>query len=126
MATNNAKNKSKNSPKTDEAAPDYTTLNFEEAYSRLNQTAARLEQGGLPLEESLALYEEGVVLAHLCEELLAKAELRITQLTTTPNPASPKTKTYTFTTPDDTDEDNSEDDDWNDQDLQEAINDLQV
>jgi len=53
---------------------------FEPLYRRLEETVARLEQGGLTLEESLALYEEGMKLAHRCQELLRQAELRITRL----------------------------------------------
>ncbi len=40
----------------------------------------RLEEGGLTLDESLALYEEGMKLAQRCQELLQQAELRITKL----------------------------------------------
>ena len=56
-------------------------LNFEEAYERLNETAGKLERGNLSLEDSLALYEEGVLLSQRCEELLNKAELRVSQIT---------------------------------------------
>ena len=55
-------------------------LSFEEAYERLNETAARLERGNLSLEISLALYEEGVLLSQHCETLLNKAELRVSQV----------------------------------------------
>jgi exodeoxyribonuclease VII small subunit len=55
-------------------------LSFEEAYERLNETAARLERGNLSLELSLALYEEGVRLSQHCETLLNKAELRVSQV----------------------------------------------
>jgi exodeoxyribonuclease VII small subunit len=55
-------------------------LSFEEAYERLNETAARLERGNLSLELSLALYEEGVLLSQHCENLLNKAELRVSQV----------------------------------------------
>ncbi len=53
---------------------------FEPLYGRLEQTVARLEEGGLTLEESLALYEEGMKLARRCQELLQKAELKVTRL----------------------------------------------
>jgi exodeoxyribonuclease VII small subunit len=61
-------------------------LSFEEAYTRLSETAARLEKGNLTLDESLAMYEEGVALARHCKELLEKAELRVEQ--TDPSPSS--------------------------------------
>ncbi len=56
-------------------------LSFEEAFNRLQETSARLEQGSLTLDQSLALYEEGVALARYCRDLLDKAELRLTQIT---------------------------------------------
>lgn len=55
-------------------------LTFEAAFQKLEETARRLEAGGLTLEESLALYEEGTRLAHLCGQRLEEAKLRITQL----------------------------------------------
>ena len=57
------------------------TLSFEEAYERLTDTTGKLERGNLSLENSLSLYEEGVLLSRHCEELLNTAELRITQIT---------------------------------------------
>jgi exodeoxyribonuclease VII small subunit len=53
---------------------------FEAIYSRLESTVATLEKGGLTLEESLNLYEEGMQLARQCQEMLQDAELRITRL----------------------------------------------
>jgi exodeoxyribonuclease VII small subunit len=53
---------------------------FETLHRRLEETVARLEEGGLTLAESLDLYEEGMKLARRCQELLQEAELRVTQL----------------------------------------------
>ncbi|MEE8385496.1 MAG: exodeoxyribonuclease VII small subunit [Dehalococcoidia bacterium] len=53
---------------------------FEPLHRRLEETVQRLEKGGLTLEESLELYEEGVKLARRCQELLQDAELRVSQL----------------------------------------------
>jgi exodeoxyribonuclease VII small subunit len=53
---------------------------FEELYRRLEETVDKLEKGGLPLEESIALYEEGMELAKRCQAVLDGAELRITKL----------------------------------------------
>jgi exodeoxyribonuclease VII small subunit len=58
-------------------------LDFEEAFKRLSDTTGQLERGNLSLEESLALYEEGVVLAQHCSSLLDRAELRVTQVAPT-------------------------------------------
>ena len=53
---------------------------FEEIYSRLEITVAKMDQGGLSLDESLDLYEEGMKLVKQCQELLNKAEQRINVL----------------------------------------------
>lgn len=53
---------------------------FEHLYARLEESVAKLEAGGLPLEQSIALYEEGMTLARQCQERLDEAELKITKL----------------------------------------------
>ncbi|MEO6197532.1 MAG: exodeoxyribonuclease VII small subunit [Dehalococcoidia bacterium] len=53
---------------------------FEALYTRLEEAVAKLEGGNLSLEESLALYEDGMKLAVQCQELLQDAELRVTRL----------------------------------------------
>jgi exodeoxyribonuclease VII small subunit len=50
---------------------------FEQLYARLEEKARRLEQGNLPLEDSLRLYEEGAALVDRLREILDGAELRI-------------------------------------------------
>jgi exodeoxyribonuclease VII small subunit len=54
---------------------------YETLYEQLQQVVARLEQGELPLDETLRLYEQGVRLAAACQQLLDAAELRVRQLT---------------------------------------------
>jgi len=61
------------------AAPK-SKQSFEELYRQLEEKVALLEQGGLSLDDSLAAYEEAVALAQRCQQLLEKAELRITRL----------------------------------------------
>lgn len=53
---------------------------FEELYTQLEQKVSLLEQGGLSLDDSLAAYEEAIMLAQRCQQLLDGAELRITRL----------------------------------------------
>lgn len=53
---------------------------FEQALARLEEIAHRLEQGDLPLEEAIALAEEGVQLSRLCERQLSAAEAKVQQL----------------------------------------------
>jgi exodeoxyribonuclease VII small subunit len=54
-----------------------TGLTFEQAYSELEETVRQLEEGGLPLEESLALFQKGTELSTLCGKKLDSAELRV-------------------------------------------------
>lgn len=56
-------------------------LTFEQAYARLEEIVTRLESGDLPLEDSVALYEEGQKMARLCAGMLDSAELRVQQIT---------------------------------------------
>jgi exodeoxyribonuclease VII small subunit len=53
---------------------------FEQLYERLEETVGKLERGGLPLEQSIELFEEGMELAKRCQEILDKAEQRIIKL----------------------------------------------
>jgi len=53
---------------------------FEALYQRLDETVQKLENGGLTLEESVSMYEEGMKLAQRCQELLQGAELKVTRL----------------------------------------------
>ncbi len=54
-----------------------TELSFEEALVRLQQIVGGLENGSVPLEESLSLFEEGVGLVKLCNEKLDRAEQKV-------------------------------------------------
>ncbi len=56
------------------------TLSFEKALSRLDEIVRHLENGDLPLNDSLALYEEGAGLITACSKMLDEAEQRIVQL----------------------------------------------
>jgi exodeoxyribonuclease VII small subunit len=67
-------------PRKADKAPAPDPEPFEALYRRLEESVAKLEAGNLSLEESLALYEEGMKLARRCQELLQDAELRVTRL----------------------------------------------
>ena len=56
-------------------------LTFEQAMSRLDEIVSRMEAGEAPLEESLALFEEGTQLVRRCTSMLDQAELKVTKLT---------------------------------------------
>ena len=54
--------------------------NFEEALRKLEAIVAQMEEGDLPLEESLKAFEEGVRLAKLCTKKLDEAERKVEKL----------------------------------------------
>lgn len=50
---------------------------FEAIYTRLEGVTKRLEEGGLTLDQTLALYEQGIALSRRAQALLDAAEQRI-------------------------------------------------
>ena len=54
-----------------------TIKDFEAAIAELETIVKKLEEGDLPLEQSLVLYERGVQLSRFCHSSLEKAERRI-------------------------------------------------
>jgi exodeoxyribonuclease VII small subunit len=57
-----------------------TSLTFEQAIDQLNQIVSRIEQGQVPLQESLEQYEKGMKLIQHCRGILQDAEKRIEQI----------------------------------------------
>ena len=57
--------------------PSPENLTFEKALAELEAIVARMEDGKLPLEESLAAYQRGAELIKLCEAKLTDAQARI-------------------------------------------------
>ena len=55
-------------------------ISYEQALGELERIVAALESEERPLEESLALYERGQILARYCAGLLDNAELKVQQL----------------------------------------------
>jgi exodeoxyribonuclease VII small subunit len=60
---------------------DVKKLAFETAIQELESIVKRLEEGKVPLEESVAIYERGEALKARCEELLRQAEARVEKIT---------------------------------------------
>jgi exodeoxyribonuclease VII small subunit len=56
-------------------------LSFERAIEELESIVRRLEDGKVPLEESVAIYERGEALKRRCEDLLRQAEARVQKIT---------------------------------------------
>ncbi len=52
-------------------------LKFETALTRLEETVKSLEDGELPLEEALKVFEEGIRLSKSCMKTLAEAEKKV-------------------------------------------------
>lgn len=55
-------------------------INYEKSVARLEEITDKLENGNLPLEEMMKLYEEGIALAAKCAKVLDTAQLKITEL----------------------------------------------
>jgi exodeoxyribonuclease VII small subunit len=53
------------------------TPDFETAMRDLEELVERLEHGDLPLEESLAAFERGVMLTRVCQTALKDAEQKV-------------------------------------------------
>jgi exodeoxyribonuclease VII small subunit len=60
---------------------DPTIKDFEGAIAELEAIVKKLEEGDLPLEKSLELYERGVHLSRFCHARIEEAERRIEILT---------------------------------------------
>jgi exodeoxyribonuclease VII small subunit len=56
---------------------DISKLSFEQAIKELTSIVEKIEQGEIPLQDSLAQYEKGMALIKHCRTILAKAEKRI-------------------------------------------------
>ena len=53
---------------------------FEEALQKLEAIVTQMEEGDLPLEETLKAFEEGVRLARFCASKLDEAERKVEKL----------------------------------------------
>jgi len=61
----------------EKASGENTPLDFETAMRDLEALVERLEHGDLPLEESLAAFERGVMLTRTCQAALKEAEQKV-------------------------------------------------
>ena len=69
----------------DTPGSDVKKLSFERAIEELESIVKRLEDGKVPIEESVTIYERGEALKRRCEELLRQAEARVDKITTDAN-----------------------------------------
>ncbi len=59
---------------------DIGELGFEEAINKLTDIVGKIEQGQIPLQDSLQQYERGMALIKHCRQILQKAEKRIEKI----------------------------------------------
>lgn len=59
------------------SAPQADRPSYEQARDELVEVVRRLESGGAPLEESLALWERGERLATVCQDWLTGAKAKV-------------------------------------------------
>lgn len=69
---------------TEQQLKDIKKLDFETAFTALEENVSQLENEELALDEALALYERGQLLARHCADLLEAAELKMRQLSEDP------------------------------------------
>ncbi len=50
---------------------------FEDSLNKLEKIVSKLEEGEIPLEESLKLFEEGIRLSRLCSQKLGEVEKKV-------------------------------------------------
>ena len=60
-------------------------LSFEESLKKLEEIVSKLENGDLPIEESMRLFEDGAALSIICSRKLEEIEQKILQISTDDN-----------------------------------------
>jgi exodeoxyribonuclease VII small subunit len=61
-------------------AADKSDLSYEQAKASLDEVVAKLEDKDLPLDDMVALWEQGEKLAAICESKLSSARARLEAL----------------------------------------------
>jgi exodeoxyribonuclease VII small subunit len=56
-------------------------INFEKSLAELTNIVEKMEQGNLPLEQSLEQFEKGITLIRHCQQALSDAEQKVQVLT---------------------------------------------
>ena len=67
---------------------DIEKMSFEDAIKELTSIVGKIEQGQVPLQDSLEQYEKGMALIKHCRTILQKAEKRIEKITEEKNAES--------------------------------------
>jgi exodeoxyribonuclease VII small subunit len=76
-----------------EKKTDMSNMTFEQAIRELTGIVEKIEQGEIPLENSLQQYERGMILIAHCRTILQKAEKRIEKISKEEKPEDASEKT---------------------------------
>nr|WP_075982257.1 exodeoxyribonuclease VII small subunit [Bacillus massilionigeriensis] len=57
-------------------------MTFEEAMDQLEEIVEKLEEGDVPLEEAISIYQKGMELSKFCHDKLKRVEGQLTQILT--------------------------------------------
>jgi exodeoxyribonuclease VII small subunit len=82
---------------------------FEEQLAELERVVDRLESGGLPLDESVKLFEDGMRLSNACKSQLSAAESRIQVLLEPESGGAVRVQELDIDVDEDDDEDSDDD-----------------
>ncbi|WP_050635687.1 exodeoxyribonuclease VII small subunit [Candidatus Stoquefichus sp. SB1] len=55
-------------------------MTYEKAIARLEEIVAKLESNEIPLEDSIALFQEGIELSKYCDEKLKNIQAKVAQI----------------------------------------------
>ncbi len=69
---------------------EISKLTFEQAINQLKGIVEKIEQGEIPLQDSLEQYEKGMALIKHCRDILQKAEKRIERISKEEPPEPPQ------------------------------------
>ncbi|WP_442865072.1 exodeoxyribonuclease VII small subunit [Alkalihalobacillus sp. CinArs1] len=58
----------------------YENVTFEEAMQKLEEIVGSLEEGNVPLEKAISLFQEGMNLSNLCHDKLQSIEGKMDQI----------------------------------------------
>jgi exodeoxyribonuclease VII small subunit len=72
---------------------DMSKMSFEEAIKELTSIVGKIEQGQIPLQDSLEQYERGMALIKHCRGILQQAEKRIEKISEEEETGDRKQKT---------------------------------
>lgn len=78
---------------------DLAGLSFEQAIDDLNRVVAQIEDGRIPLQDSIDQYERGMALIRHCRTILQAAEKRIEQIAAEQKPPADKPQPNEATKP---------------------------